>query len=278
MCGGGGGGIGNFIAPILGIVASIAMPYLAPALLPLEAGLIGAGIGAGTNLLGDAITGRPVDPLGLAASTVLGGAGGYLGGGGFGQISDALGLGSSGTIAMAPGVAEGVTAAETASPFAAGTAAGPIAGSAGQTAAGAAAGIDPIGIGATTQTSVSPTDLTASARGAMQAPTSNILSTLGKGYEAAKPALSLASLANAALGGGGGGQQTMASAPSMAAPSMGTRYTTGQAGPYGPGGLGTVWRPDLNAYSTSYAPGQQSSGGFSTTANTLLGQDNTMMG
>jgi hypothetical protein len=283
MCGGGGGGIGNFIAPILGLVASVAMPFLAPALLPLEAGLIGAGIGAGTNLLGDAITGRPVDPLGLAASTVLGGAGGYLGAGGFSDISNALGLGGGAAASTGAGLAgmesaafSGINAAD-----AAASVAGPIAGSAGQTAAGAAAGLDPIGIGATTQTSISPTDLAASAAGAAQAPTtSSILSTLGKGYDAIKGPLAATGIANLAKGvlGGGGGQQFMAAAPSMAAPSMGGGYTTGQGGRYG-GGLGTVWRPDLGAYATSYAPGQQpKGGGFSDTANVMLGPDSTMMG
>lgn len=288
MCGGGGGGgIGNFIAPILGIVASIAMPYLAPALLPLEAGLIGAGIGAGTNLLGDAITGRPVDPLGLAVSTVTGGAGGYLGAGGFSDIAGALGLGESATAPAASmmagtspdlGIAGGAAVTPYAGPV------GSIGGvTPGATAAGASLTPEAMGAGVNPDLGIGGPSATTPYPGPVQAPTSNIFSMLGKGYEAVKPALSVASAANTITGlgkavFGGGEQQSMTAAPSMAAPSMGSGYTTGQGGRYG-GGLGTVWRPDLGAYATSYAPGQQpKGGGFSDTANTLLGQDSTMMG
>jgi hypothetical protein len=288
MCfgGGGGGGIGNIIAPILGIVASIAMPYLAPALLPLEAAAIGAGIGAGSNLLGSAITGTYVDPLRLGVSAATGGAGGYLGAGGFSNISNALGLGANaaastgaGLAGMEPAAFSGINAADAAAATA------PIAASAGSTAAGATGQgfATPIDLGA-----VDPIYGSAGGTSAIgtpsTVPTSAYFGNAPSGgfMQTARDVLGVASLGRIAadLTGLTGGSQQRAAAPAMtAAPSMGTRYTTGQAGPYGPGGLGTVWRPDLNAYSTSYAPGYQGGGGgFSDTSKALLGEDTTMMG
>jgi hypothetical protein len=247
------GAVSSFIPIVADVIAAVVAPELAPAIGPLGATLAGAAIGAGGGALGDVAGGKPVSPLDVGLGAAGGAGGAFLGSGGLGDIASAIGLGGApGAITTAPGVAEGVTAAETASPFAAGPgAAGPIAGSVGQTAAGAAA-VDPLAIGATTPTSVLPTDLAGSVTGANIAPTSNVFSALGSAYKAAKPALDVAGTANTLYGLA---QKVLGP---QQGPAMGGAYTTpqpsmyaGAAGPaargYGAdilGGAGTQYNPN----------------------------------
>lgn len=270
-----------FAAPVIMAVAMSALE-MAPALaIPL-----GAALGAGLSAVQSGIQGQPINPLGMALGAVGGavpGVGGALGG--FSGIAETLGLGASeaagtaGLAGMESAAFSGINAADAAAATA------PMGASAGSTAAGAAGQgfATPIDLGA-----VDPIYGSAGGTSAIgtpsTVPTSAYFGSTPSGgfMQTAKDVLGVANLGKgvADLTGLTGGSQQRAAAPAMAAaPSMGTRYTTGQAGPYGPGGLGTVWRPDLNAYSTSYAPGYQGrGGGFSDTSKALLGEDTTMMG
>lgn len=115
-----------------GLLGSLLGAVLAPETfglsIPLGAAIGGGLGGVGGNLLGDAITHTPVDPLGLIGSGLGGAAGGYgLGSsgilGGAGGIFDATGgagpafLGGSGSLGAPASGLGGTSAAAAASPF-----------------------------------------------------------------------------------------------------------------------------------------------------------------
>lgn len=146
MSGGGlGGGLGGILGSILGVALAPETGGLSLA-LPVLGGLAG---GAGGNLLGDAVTGQPVDPLGLALSAgggALGGLGGGLGGVG-GLLGGAGGEAAGGAAgAAAPAITDALGGAGPA--FLGGTeslGAGGAATAAGLGGGSAAAAADPFG-------------------------------------------------------------------------------------------------------------------------------------
>jgi hypothetical protein len=289
----------QFLAPIIDIAAAFIAPELEPVLLGAETGSLGAalgsaaiaaGLGAGGNLVQDAVTGQSVNPLQLGENAAGAGLGGFAGAGGFGALGDALGIGGPITNASEAAAAVdpatnliGTGASGAGTPAVTGAAAqgaitpgGSVVGAAGSAGDGSVAAFnagggttgtvngvpvtgDPhdIALNQALNGAVGPSPATAggAANALPAAPGPNPLRALIKSLspvlDAAGPVGTGLSLANIAT-------QALGPNPAPAAPSPGASLgnpSYAQA-PQQYGGLGEVYNPQTGTYTPGRAPQQ----------------------